>query len=40
MLILIGIEYPATLIIGVLASIIGGCLGAQLGASFNQTSAA
>lgn len=40
MLILVGIEYPATLILGVLASIVGGCLGAQLGSNFNQRSAA
>ncbi len=36
MLIFVGIEYPITLIVGVLAAIIGGSLGAQVGASFKQ----
>lgn len=36
MLLFAGIEYPTTLIVGVLAVFAGGCLGAQLGAYFKQ----
>lgn len=36
MLVFVGIEYPTTLMVGVLASIIGGGLGTQLGANFKH----
>lgn len=36
MLLFAGIEYPSTLILGVVAVIVGGSLGAQLGAYFKQ----